>query len=253
MATYKKHGRTKKSREEKLEEQSTTAKVFGSLDSGASQFEDWVSRNRNAIFTVIGIIVVGVVGYLAYDNFYMKPRQEEAVKEMSQPLDYFNRAMLVDAGPDRDTLFLKALNGSGSYGLLDIISNYKGTDAANIANYSAGMAYLNLKEYKKAVEHLEKFKAKDEFYPAIAKGAIGDAFMENGQPEEALKYYEEAAKIRTNSFTTPRYLLKAGMTAVQLDEYDKAKRFLKKIEEDYPDSPEAEKAPVYLGIAENTK
>src|SRR5690625_3267538 len=251
MATYKKHVRTKKSREEKLEEQSTTAKVFGSLDYGASQFEDWVSRNRNAIFTVIGIIVVGVVGYLAYDNFYMKPRQEEAVKEMSEPLDYFNRAMQVDAGADRDTLFLKALNGSGGYGLLDIIDNYKGTDAANLANYSAGMAYLKLKEYKKAVNNLEKFSSKDEFYPAVAKGAIGDAFMENKQPENALKYYEEAANIRTNSFTTPKYLLKAGMTALDLGNNDKAKTLLQRIQKDYPETKEAERAQVYLGIAES--
>lgn len=250
MATYKKHGKNKKSREEKIEEGSTTAKVFEGLDSSASNFEVWVTRNQNIIFTVIGVIVIGVLGYLAYQNFVVQPKQEEAVKEMSQPLDYFNRAMTVDAGADRDTLFMKSLNGAGGYGLLDIIENYKGTDAANIASYSAGMAYLNLKEYKKAVTYLEKFKGKDDIYPAVAKGAIGDAFMENGQPKDALKYYEDAANIRTNSFTTPRYLLKAGMTAVDLEEYDKAKSLLSRIEKDYPDSKEAEKAVVFLGIAE---
>ena len=251
MATYKKDGRKKKSREDKIEEESTTAKVFGSLDTGASKFEEWVATNRNALFAVIGVVVVGVLGYLAYDGFVIQPKQEEAVKEMSEPLDYFNRAMQVDAGADRDTLFIKALNGSGGYGLLDIIDNYKGTDAANLANYSAGMAYLKLKEYKKAVNHLEKFSSKDEFYPAVAKGAIGDAFIENKQPENALKYYEDAANIRTNSFTTPKYLLKAGMTALELDKKDKARTLLKRIEEDYPDSNEAEKAQVYLGIAES--
>ena len=30
----------------------------------------------------------------------------------------------------------------------DIIKKYKGTPAAKLARYSAGMAYLNLKEYK---------------------------------------------------------------------------------------------------------
>lgn len=250
MATYKKHGGNKKSREEKIEEGSTTAKVFDGLDSGASNFEVWVTKNQNIIFTIIGVIVVGVLGYLAYQNFVAQPRQEEAVKEMSQPLDYFNRAMTVDPGADRDTLFMKSLNGSGGYGLLDIIDNYKGTDAANIANYSAGMAYLNLKEYKKAVSYLEKFKGKDDIYPAVAKGAIGDAFMENGQPQKALKYYEEAANIRTNAFTTPRYLLKAGMAAVDLDEFDKAKALLNRIKKDYPDAEEADKALIFLGIAE---
>ncbi|HLS30679.1 MAG TPA: tetratricopeptide repeat protein [Flavobacteriaceae bacterium] len=251
MATYKKHGK-KKSRDEKIEEGSTTAKVFEGLDSSASNFEIWVTKNQNVIFTVIGVIVVGVLGYLAYQNFVVQPRQEEAVKEMSQPLDYFNRAMSVDPGEDRNTLFMKSLNGSGGYGLLDIAENYKGTDAANIANYAAGMAYLNLGEYKEAVTYLERFKGKDEIYPAVAKGAMGDAFMENGQPQEALKYYEEAANIRTNSFTTPRYLLKAGMTAVELEQFDKAKVLLNRIEKDYPESDEAERALVFLGIAESS-
>lgn len=253
MATYKKYGKKKKSREEVIEEQSTTAKVFEGLDSGANRFEDWVSDNRNAIFGVIGAIVLIVVGYLGYESFIVQPKEKEATKEMSQPLDFFNRAMLVDAGQDRDDLFEKALHGSGGYGLLDIIDNYKGTDAANMANYSAGVAYLRLKDYKKAVHHLEKFSSKDEIYPAVAKGAIGDAFVENGQPEEGLKYYEQAANIRTNSFTTPKYLLKAGMTALDLGQNDKAKTFFNKITKDYPESSEAEKAEIYLGIADSGK
>lgn len=252
MATYKKHGANKKkNREQKIEQESTTAKVFGSLDSGATLFEDWVARNRNAILGVIGVIVVGVLGYMAYENFVNQPRQKEAVKEMSHSLDYFNRAMQVDPGADRDTLFMKSLNGSGGYGLLDIIDNYKGTDAANLATYSAGMAYLKLRKYKDAVHYLEQFSGKDEIYPAVAKGAIGDAFSENNQPEDALKYYEEAANVRTNAFTTPKYLLKAAVTAVELGKMDKAKSLLKRIEDDYSDSSEAKRVPVYMGLAQS--
>jgi len=109
---------------------------------------------------------------------------------------------------------------------------------------------LNLKEYDKAIEHLKKFSSKDEFYPAVSKGAMGDAYSENGDHENALKYYEDAANITVNSFTTPRYLLKAAVTAINLDRNDKAEKFLKRIEEEFPDSPEAVKVPVYLGFAD---
>lgn len=252
MATYKKRSKgAKKNREEKIVSKSVIARFFSKLDFWASSFEDWIARNRVALFSVIGVIVIAVLGYLAYDNFVAQPRQEEAVKEMSDAMDYYNQAIQADPGSDREELLNKALHGAGGYGLLDIIDNYKGTDAANIAQYSAGIAYLNLRDYQKAIEHLEKFSGKDEFLPAIAKGAIGDAFVGNQQPEEALKYYEEAASIRTNTFTTPRYLLKAGKTALDVGNTEKARTLLQKLEKDYPDSPEAEQAAVYLGIAGN--
>lgn len=252
MATYKKRGgKPKKTREEKIEQKSSIAKFFRKLDYGASVIQDWIARNRNPVFIVIGIVVVGALGYLAYDTFVVQPKQEEATKEISQPLSFYSQALQTEPGPDQDTLFIKSLNGSGGYGLLDIIDNYSGTDAANIAQYSAGISYLKLGEYEKAIEHLNKFSGKDEFFPAIAKGAIGDAYTENGQHKEALKYYEEAAKVRENKYTTPKYLLKAAITAINLEEFDKAENHLKRIKDEYDDSAEAEKASVYLGIAKH--
>lgn len=252
MATYKKHGKNKKTREEKIVQKSTIAKFFGKLDIGAAMFEDWVSRNSKPILSIIGVIIVAVLGYLAYSNFVVKPRQEQAVNEMSQSMIYFNQAMQVDAGPDQDTLLMKTLNGAGSYGLLDIIDNYSGTDAANIAEYTAGMSYLKLRQYQKAIDHLQNFSSKDEFYPAIAKGAIGDAYSELKQPEQALKYYEDAANMRDNNFTTPKYLMKAAVMAIDLGQKDKAKTYLNKIEDKYPESSEASKVSALLGMAENS-
>ncbi len=251
MATYKKRSRgSQKSREEKIEQRSAIAKFFGRLDFWASSFEDWVSRNRVVLFSIIGVIVIGVLGYLAYDNFILQPRQEEAVQEMSGSFDYFNRALQVDPGEDQNEFFERALHGGGGFGLLDIIENYKGTDAANLAYYAAGMAYLHQKEYDKAIEYLKKFKSKDEFLAAVAIGAIGDAYVGDDQPEKGLEYYERAANIRTNQYTTPKYLLKAGITAIQVGKNDKAKALLSRLEKEYPDSSEADNVTAYLGMAE---
>ena len=55
-----------------------------------------------------------------------------------------------------DSLFNLAFNGGeGKYGFLDIVDEYSGTKAANLANYSIGMSYLNLKEYGNAIMYLE--------------------------------------------------------------------------------------------------
>lgn len=254
MATYKKHGnKSKKKGSERIAQKSSTAKFFGKLDYGASLFEDWIARNQKVVLSIIGIVIIGVLGYLAYDNFIFKPRQEEAIKEISQPLEYFSHAMQVDPGADQDTLLLKSLNGAGSYGLLDIVDNYSGTDAANIAHYASGMAYLKLGKYEKAIDQLKKFSSDDEFYAAISIGAIGDAYSENNQPEKALNFYEKAAKIRKNDYTTPKFLFKAALTALDLNKSDKAKELLKQIKDNYSSSPEADKVPIYLGLAKNDK
>ena len=100
--------------------------------------------------------------------------------------------------------------------ILDIIDEYKGTKAANLANYSAGMAYLNMNKYQEAIGYLEKFSSDDDILGALAKGGIGDAFMQLDQPTDALGYYETAFKHSINEFTTPKFLYKSGVTALEL-------------------------------------
>ena len=114
----------------------------------------------------------------------------EAVSELSQAQYYFELAV---NGQEPDYLFRRALNGGeGKYGFLDIIENYKGTPAAKLATYSAGMAYLNLEDYVNAIEYLDQFDTEDVMLKALAKGAIGDAFAQLDQPEEAYEYYVAA-------------------------------------------------------------
>ena len=48
-------------------------------------------------------------------------------------------------------LYNLALNGGeGKYGFIDIIDNYGSTDAGNLANYYAGMAFLNTKQISRS-------------------------------------------------------------------------------------------------------
>ena len=76
MATYQKRGYKPKAQEEieeVIQETSTTAEVFTSLDDTASKSEAWVSKNQNIILGVIAVIAVGVLGFLAYQQWVQKP------------------------------------------------------------------------------------------------------------------------------------------------------------------------------------
>ena len=149
MATYKKRGSKKSKISSKQTEEiqeSTTAEVFETLDSTASKTEEWVVKYQNVILTFIGIVAVGVLGYLGYQNYVIEPKTKEAISELNQAQFYFELAV---NSQDSDSLYKRALNGGeGKYGFLDISTQYSGTKAANIANYYAGVSYLKLKEYK---------------------------------------------------------------------------------------------------------
>lgn len=251
MATYKKRGykpKTKKEKEEVLEENSTTAEVFNTLDESASKTEDWVVKNQKYILGAIAAIALVVLGYLGYNKLVAEPQQKEAMNEMYTAKKYFDDAV---SGISSDSLYAMSLNGGeGKYGMLDIINEYGGTPAANLANYYAGTAYLNLKDYKNAITYLSDFSSDDKMLDPISKGGIGDAFVQLDQKEEALEYYEKAFKANVNDFTTPLYLMKAARVAIDLGQNNKALGYLKRINAEFSSSTEATQAEVLIGKVE---
>jgi len=255
MATYKKRGykpKTKIEKEQDIAEGSTTAEVFNTLDETASKTEEWVAKNQKYIFVIVGLAAAIILGYLGYQEFVAKPKQQTAMNEMFQAQKYFNDAVNA-TGATKDSLFNLALNGGeGKFGMLDIIDEYGGTDAGNLANYYAGVSYLNLKgeNYTNAVKYLQKFSSDDEVLAPVAKGAIGDAFVQLNQLEDALGYYKEAANMRSNDYTAPLYLYKAGTTALSLGKNSEALGYFKQIKDDYPTSTEAANIDALIGKAE---
>ena len=207
MATYKKRGFKPKNQveEQQVEEQeSTTAEVFNTLDESASKSEEWVSNNQNYILGIIGVVAVAVLGYLGYMQFVQNPKEVDAANEMYYPQQHFDQALISTTA--KDSLFTLALNGAdGKYGFLNIIEEYNGTKAANLANYSAGMSYMNMQKYQEAITYLEDFSSDDAILGALAKGGLGDAFMQLGQASDALGYYESAIAHSGNEYTAPKY------------------------------------------------
>ena len=249
MATYNKRGyKAPKPKDiaddatnefdETFDGESTTAEVFETLDVQANKAEEWVVRNQKWIMGVVGAIVILTTCYFLYTKFVVEPKEDEAVNEMFQAQQYFKQA--VDAQATPDSLFTLALKGGeGKLGFEGIISEYSGTKSANLARYYAGMSYLNLKDYKKAVENLEKFSSSDEMLKPIALGAIGDSFSELKKYDDAMSYYLKAADASENDFTTPRYLMKHGQLAMMNGKNEEALKSFLSIRDNYSTSAEA--------------
>lgn len=259
MATYNKRGykapKEKEVKEVNEEQQviidekdSTTAGVFSKLDETASKTEDWVAKNQKIIIGLVAGIAIATIGYLAYQKFIENPKQDEAANEMFVAQQNFQKAT---DGVASDSLYKLALNGSeGKFGFVKIADEYSGTDAGNLANYYAGMAYLNTGKFDEAIKYLGEFKSDDLILSALAKGGIGDAYSQKNQQKEALDYYVKAAESNKNDFTTPRFLLKAGKTALALGQKEDALKYFTDIKENFDATPEAASVDVLIGLAQ---
>ena len=259
MATYNKRGYKPPKPEVEQEEtaahkavmndHSDTAEVFNSLDSSANKIGAWFTLNQTKIFYGIGALALAVVGYLGYQNFIQEPKEDEAANEMFQAQQYYEQA--INDGVASDSLFNLALNGGeGKLGFLGIADSYSGTQASKLAHYYAGTTYLNLGKYKEAIQHLEQFDSKDMFLKTMSLGAIGDAFAELNQYDDAFEFYKKASQHTPNDFTTPRYAYKAGLMALELGKKDEALKLFTDIKDNYKASVEAANIDVYLGMAQ---
>lgn len=264
MATYNKRGyKAPKEKEEKVDanfiedtpnvdaKDSTTAKAFDALDETASRTEEWVARNQKYIIGFIAAVALVTIGYLSYQKFVVQPKEEDATADLYVAQHNFNLAADATDAKKQDSLYTLVLKGSeGKQGAPGIADQYSGTDSGNIANYYSGIASLNLKKYDDAIKYLEDFSSKDAFLGAIATGAIGDAYSQKNDAKKALEFYEKAARQNVNDFTTPRYLYKAGQTAMTLGNKADALKYFTEIKEKYDATPEAQQIDALIGMAQ---
>ncbi len=254
MATYKKKYKAQgKKQENKVDESEfETAGVFNTLDETASKSEQWIEKNSKPLFYALVGIVVLFLAYLGYNKYIVEPNETDASNELAFPRKYFNEAET--AGSGIDSLLNLGLEGAdGKYGFIDIADKYSGTSAGNLANYYAGISYLKMKNYEKGIEYLENFSSDDEMLGPVTLGAIGDAFSDIDQQDEALEYYEKAANKKDNEFTTPLFLYKAGQTAMLLKKYDKAEKLFTKIKDNYSKSDQGRDIEKFINAAKYAK
>ena len=157
----------------------------------------------------------------------------------------FDEAMLINS----DSVYNISLNGDEiNLGMLDVIEEFGGTNAANLANYYSGMMYLKMNDYQNAIKYLSEFSSDDILLSSLATGSIGDAFAELNQFDDALDYYVKASKVE-NNYTTPMYLFKAGTIAMKLNKFNRAEDYFTSVKLDYANSPEAKNIDAFISKA----
>ena len=210
------------------------------LESALTKTERFIEENQKPITYAVGAIILVVIAYLSFTRFYLQPRQDEAQSQMFMAENYF----------ERDSFNL-AINGDGNYlGFLDIIDDYGMTKSANLAKYYTGISYLHLEQYEDALDYLKGFKTKDLLLGPISEGARGDAKLELGDMEGALKHYEKAYSMNDNELTTPVYMMKAARLLETMDELEDALVLYQEIKDKYPETTEGQNVDKYIARVE---
>ena len=205
-----------------------------------SKTETFIDNNKGIITSVIGGLVVLIAGYFAYNSFYLAPLEDEAREEMFMAEKYFK----LDS-------FNLAIDGRADFaGFIEIADKYGSTKAGDLANYYLGMSFLNLGEFKSAIDALNQFDGDDEILATLAIGAKGDALLELENTEKAIEQYEKAASRNANEFTTPVFLMKAARAQEMVGDYKGAAENFKKIKEEYKTSPEGSDIEKFIARAE---
>lgn len=216
-----------------------TTETLVDVEEVYSKTEHYIEENKKSLTIIVAAIVIIIGGYFGYKKFFIEPQNQEALSQMFIAEQYF----------EKDSID-KALNGDGNYpGFIEIIDEFGMTPAGNLANYYAGVCFLRKGQYQEAIDHLSEFESNDQVIAPIATGATGDAYMELGNSEEAISFYLKAAKLNQNDFTTPIYLMKAGLAYETLSKFDDATRIYEQVKADFGKTNEGREADKYIARA----
>jgi len=201
------------------------------------QLEGFWKKYSKTILIAVLVIALAVGGWFGYTDYILKPKEEKAADAIYAAQQYFAK--------DSSKL---VLDGDGSNkGVLYIIKNYGGTKSANLAHYYAGISYLKLGDFNKAVDNLKDFSTSAPQIQMAAYGALADAYAELNKKSDAVDYYTKAGRtFEKDEFSSSEYLFRAALLSETLGKTKEAVELYKEIKAKYPKTDRAFQADKYI-------
>jgi len=200
---------------------------------------EYFDKNRGQIYGLLAAVVAVIALSVGY-GFYQSAQQGKAQSAMSRAVNAYERGE-----------YQQALDGTADYvGLLDIVEQYGGTAAGNLARFYAADALFRLGDYDRALTYFEDYDGDDDFIAASVLAGEAAIYETKGEYERAGDLYARAADRDANVMAATQYLLDAGRSYEAARENNKARAAYNKIKEDYPDSQAARSIDIYLARLE---
>ncbi len=203
-----------------------TVEVFKDLDKGALDTERFLEKNSKMLMIVFGALVAAVLGYFAYQQFYVEPRNEEAT------LSYLQAQKNLADGKDELALGGKS---AANPGYLGTYNDYSGTKVGKLSAYNAGLLKFKEGKYQEAFDLLDKFSSDNKVLMALKYGAMADCQANLNRNDEALSLLDKATSASDDPYTSYYFTRKAGLVALALKKNTEAKKYFSTIDEKYQD------------------
>ncbi len=203
-----------------------TVEVFKDLDKTAFNTEQFLEKHSKTIITVFAALVLAILGYFAFQQFYVVPKNNEAT------MGYLAAQKNMSEGKDDLALGGKTAANPGYIGTYN---EYSGTDVGKLSAYNAGLLKFKEGKYQEAYDLLDKFSSGNKTLMALKYGAMADCLSNLNKNDDAFSLLGKAVSASDDPYTTYYFTRKVGIVALALKKNAEAKKYFTTIDEKYQD------------------
>lgn len=203
-----------------------TVEFFKDLDKDALGTERFIERYAKQLSMVFGVLVLGILGYFAYQQFVILPKNEDATKS------YLIAQKNLAEGKEDEALGGKSAANPGFKGTYD---EYSSTDAGKLSAYNAGILEFKKGNFQKAYDLLDEFSSGNKILMAMKYGAMADCQSNLNKNDDALSLLDKAKDASDDPYTSYYFTKKAGIMALAMKKNAEAKKYFTSIDENFKD------------------
>ncbi len=203
-----------------------TVEVFKDLDRTALDTEKFIEKHSKTLISIFTTLVVAVLGYFAYQQFYIAPKNDEAT------LSYLTAQKNLAEGKEELALGGKT---AANPGFIGTYNDFSGTKTGKLSAYNAALLQFKAGKYQQAYDLLNEFSSESDVLTALKYGAMADCLSNLNKNDDAFSLLGKAVSASDDPYTTYYFTRKAGIVALALKKNSEAKKYFTTIDEKYQD------------------
>jgi len=210
--------------------------ILVNVDELYSKSEQFVDKNRKQLTIGLGGAAAAILLVIGYTSLVVAPKDMAAEEAAFMAEHYFAK----------DSADLAMLGDGLNAGLEEILNDHSGTPAAARAAFELGIMHRDAARFDEAVEAFNQAGFSDDVFGPLVDANIGDCLVELGDLEGAESHFASAASAAASGLAakalSPMCSYKRALVLLELGDEDQARKVLKDLAEDFPNSTYAANA-----------
>jgi TolA-binding protein len=216
---------------------------FATATAGAVH---WSTEHRKTLVLVVSLLILGLVGYIAYTSFVTVEDQKaslglgKAMRTYEAPI----RSAEEPVVPNQKSFTSIAERAKAAHGeFLKVANDYSMTKNGKFARYMAGVAAIHMGDSAMAESLLKESANYSKDIAALSKFALANLYQKQGKTDDAARMFREVAE--ADAATVPK--VTAQLELASLYEAKQPDQAIKVYEEIIRQEQESKKAKAGTG------